>query len=92
MEIEKEIGELKTSQKFILEELSALNKKIENMRIILIGNGKPEESFVFRLKKVEETQNRCPIQEIKKQTRIIIVTATITFAIAIIKYVFDFLR
>lgn len=74
-----------------LEMLTELVKDIKNdtklLREVINGNGHPEEGMVYRLRKVEEVQKNCPIVELKKQTRFVIIGLIVTACIALLKFV-----
>jgi len=91
MDIEQEIIEIKSMQGQILQiikdtqnEIRETQKETKNMRSILIGNGKPEESFVFRLKHLEDAEKNCPITLITNKLGIILITAIASGVIGLI--------
>jgi len=99
MDLEKEIIETKTVQGTILQilkenknEFAELRKDFENMRKILIGNGKPEESFVFRLKKIEDIEKNCIITQLKNRIMILIVSAIAGGVLGLLNIIWTFVQ
>ena len=83
-----EFGVLEEKLKNIEEKLDDINAKVDKISHIVIGNGDIKESVVYKLNEVQRIQNECPIQEIKKETRVaiiaFIVSALIFFAKSIL--------
>jgi len=99
MDLEKEIIETKTVQGTILQilkenknEFAELRKDFENMRKILIGNGKPEESFVFRLKKIEDIEKNCIITQLKNRIMILIISAIAGGVLGFLNIIWTFVQ
>jgi len=90
--VETTIAVLVEAQKNYEKKIDEMNKKIDKIIFILSGNGKVEDGMIFRVAKIESIQRECPIQELKKQTRIIVIAGIITVAIAVLKYLFEFLK
>ncbi len=91
MDIEKELIEIKSIQGQLLQitkdtqsAIRDTKKDYEKMREILIGNGKPEESFIYRIKKVEDLEKNCIVQQVKGKFMPLLLTAIASGIIGII--------
>ncbi len=91
MDIEKEVIEIKSMQGQILQIIKDIKNDIqetkrENLKLreIITGNGRPEESFVFRLKKVEDIEKNCIVTQLKNKLSVILVTAIASAIIGLI--------
>jgi len=91
-EFDARVRELEKQMPLIDEKLSNIDKKVDKILFMLNGNGKVEDGMIFRVAKIESIQRECPVQELKKQTKMIVIAGIITVAIAILKYLFDFLK
>lgn len=91
--IENDTEKIFVENKNTTEKIERLEKKIDKVLYMLTGNGNVEDGMIFRVSQIEKTQRECPVNELKKQTKLIVIAGIITLAIAMMKFVFkDFLK
>lgn len=62
--------------------LKDMKKDVETLLTIIRGNGHVEDSFVYRLSKVEEKEKTCPIDEVKKVYDKLVLYATVAVIVS----------
>lgn len=94
MDIIHEILEVKSMQGQILQiikdsktEITETKQDLINLKKIIIGNGNPESSIIFRLQKVENTEKNCIITQIKDKITLVIITAIASAIVGIINII-----
>jgi hypothetical protein len=85
-----EFDVLEEKLKNIEEKIDNINAKVDKISLIVIGNGDIKDSVVYKLTEVQRIQSECPVQEIKRETRVaiiaFIVSALVFFAKSILSF------
>jgi len=84
-----ELDVLEEKLKNIEEKIDKIDAKVDKISCIVIGNGDIKDSVVYRLNEVQRIQSECPIQEIKKETRVAIIAFIVSALVFFAKSIFS---